>query len=36
MEKIILSDPESKSADIVAANIGQLRALFPEAFSEGT
>jgi len=29
------SDPEAKSADIVADNIARLRDLFPEAFSEG-
>ncbi len=35
MEKITLDDPESKSVDLVAANIEQLRALVPEAFTEG-
>jgi adenine-specific DNA-methyltransferase len=35
MKKLAPNDPESKSADIVAANIEQLRALFPEAFTEG-
>lgn len=29
------NDPESKSADIVAGNIEALKALFPDAFSEG-
>ena len=35
MNTITLHDPESKSADVVAANIDQLKALFPEAFTEG-
>jgi len=35
MKKITLNDPESKSADVVAANIEQLKSLFPEAFTEG-
>jgi adenine-specific DNA-methyltransferase len=34
MLKIESKDPESKSADIVAGNIDQLKALFPEAFTE--
>ncbi len=29
------NDPETKSADILAENIEQLKALFPEAFTEG-
>ena len=36
MTKIDSSSPESHSADIVAGNLSQLKALFPEAFSEGT
>lgn len=32
--KLTLADPEMKSADVVAGNVEQLRALFPEAFSE--
>jgi adenine-specific DNA-methyltransferase len=35
MKKIAPDDPETKSADLVAANIDQLRVLFPEAFTEG-
>lgn len=35
MKKITLDDSESRSADIVARNIDQLRELFPEAFTEG-
>ena len=35
IEKLMMSDPETKSADIVAGNVAALRALFPEAFSEG-
>src|ERR1700722_20140317 len=36
MQKIILSsDPETKSLDLGARNIDQLKALFPEAFTEG-
>ena len=35
MKKIAPDDPETKSADLVAANIDQLKALFPEAFTEG-
>ena len=35
MKTITLHDPESKSADVVAANIEQLKSLFPEAFTEG-
>ena len=36
MEKLSVNDdPETKSADIVAENIERLKALFPEAFSEG-
>ena len=35
MKKLDLESPETKSADIVAGNIEALRALFPEAFTEG-
>jgi adenine-specific DNA-methyltransferase len=35
MTKIAPDDPETKSADLVAANIDQLKLLFPEAFIEG-
>ncbi len=35
MKKLTVDDPETRSADIVAENIEQLKALFPEAFTEG-
>lgn len=35
MQKIEAFDPETYSADIVAGNIDTLKALFPEAFTEG-
>lgn len=35
MKKFTADDPETKSADIVAENIERLKALFPEAFTEG-
>ncbi|MEQ1591381.1 MAG: site-specific DNA-methyltransferase [Thiobacillaceae bacterium] len=35
MQKIEANDPEANSADIVAGNIDTLKALFPEAFTEG-
>ena len=35
MQPITAQDPEARSADIVADNLDQLRALFPEAFTEG-
>jgi adenine-specific DNA-methyltransferase len=35
MKKITDQDPESLSADVVAENLAQLKALFPEAFTEG-
>jgi adenine-specific DNA-methyltransferase len=35
MKKITANDPETKSADVVAANIDQLKAIFPDAFTEG-
>ena len=35
MKKITINDPESKSADLIASNLEQLKELFPEAFTEG-
>lgn len=35
MDKIMAGDPETRSADIVADNLERLKALFPEAFTEG-
>ena len=35
MKKLTANDPETQSADIVAENIEQLKALFPEAVTEG-
>ena len=35
MQKLTEEDPQTKSPDIVADNIEQLKALFPEAFTEG-
>lgn len=35
MEKLTLNHPDTQSADIVADNIEKLKALFPDAFSEG-
>ena len=35
MQKLTAQDAETKSADIMAGNIDQLKALFPEAFTEG-
>ena len=35
MEKIAAKDPEARSADIVAENLERLKALLPEAFTEG-
>lgn len=35
MKKITATDPEAQSADLVAANIAQLKALFPELITEG-
>jgi adenine-specific DNA-methyltransferase len=35
MKKLTASDPETRSPDVVAENIEQLQALFPEAFTEG-
>ena len=34
MQKLIANDPETRSANIVADNVGHLKALFPEAFTE--
>ena len=34
MQKITVDDPETRSADLVAENIYQLKALFPEVFIE--
>jgi adenine-specific DNA-methyltransferase len=35
MEKLVAADAETHSPDVVAENIEQLKALFPEAFTEG-
>ena len=35
MQPLTTADPETKSPDIIADNIEQLKALFPEAFTEG-
>lgn len=35
MKKITATDPESRSADLLADNVGKLRELFPQAFTEG-
>ncbi len=35
IKKLDLNDPDTKSADIVAGNVDALKALFPEAFTEG-
>jgi len=35
IKKLDLNDPDTKSADIVAGNIEALKALFPDAFTEG-
>jgi adenine-specific DNA-methyltransferase len=35
MKKLDAESPETKSADIVAGNVEALKALFPEAFTEG-
>lgn len=35
MHKLTAQDPQTQSADLVAENIDQLKALFPEAFTEG-
>ena len=35
MKNIILNDPETRSADVIAENLEHLKVLFPEAFTEG-
>ncbi len=35
MEKLTANDQETRSADVIAENVDQLKALFPEAFTEG-
>ncbi len=35
MEKLTAQSPETKSADVLAENVERLKALFPEAFTEG-
>ncbi|GAA0498393.1 hypothetical protein [Pigmentiphaga daeguensis] len=35
MEKLKAASPEAQSADLVAGNIEQLKALFPELLTEG-
>ena len=35
IKKLDLHDPDTKSADVVAGNVEALKALFPEAFTEG-
>ncbi|MDQ5910339.1 MAG: adenine-specific DNA-methyltransferase [Pseudomonadota bacterium] len=35
MHKLTAHDPETHSADLIADNLQQLKALFPEAFTEG-
>lgn len=35
VKKLDLNDPDTKSADIIAGNIDALKALFPDAFTEG-
>ena len=35
MKKLSIDDAETKSPDLVAGNVEQLKALFPEAFTEG-
>ena len=35
MKKLTANDPETRSPDVVAENIEHLKALFPEAFTEG-
>lgn len=35
MKKLTAEDPQAKSADIVAGNIAQLQALFPDALTDG-
>ena len=35
MKKLTANDAQTQSADVIAENIGHLKALFPEAFTEG-
>ena len=35
MEKIVAGNPETRSADVVSDSLERLKALFPEAFTEG-
>jgi adenine-specific DNA-methyltransferase len=35
MKKLTAEDPETRSSDVLASNVDQLKALFPEAFTEG-
>lgn len=35
MDKIVTGDPQTRSSDVVAENLERLKALFPEAFTEG-
>ena len=35
MKKMTAGDPASRSSDLIAENLEQMRALFPEAFTEG-
>lgn len=35
MKPLAITDPETKSADLLAENIARLKELFPEAFTEG-
>ncbi len=35
MDKVVVGDPETRSSDVVAENLEHLKALFPEAFTEG-
>ena len=35
MKKIIVNDPETRSADVIAKNLEHLKVRFPEAFTEG-
>ena len=35
MQQFTAADPETRSADLVTNNIAQIKALFPDAFTEG-
>ena len=35
MKKLTATDSQTHSADVIAGNVGRLKALFPEAFTEG-